>query len=240
MIIYERNLSVPEAMQIFGVDTLHLTPDELKAKYRTLSLQNHPDRGGSVEMMQDVNQAYDLLKRNLGQSANSYSRGSSSTYRPSGSSYGPRPSSSRPGSSSGRRPSGSSSRRSSRPDDVMAEFLSMLDRYRSYVDVQADGILHIYPFTKSEHLYFTAEPAFSSQGIPIYYYFESLIYPNHLDARGFSRRDLNIEHVHVPLKKASLDKLIQCVTSIHASAAGKDPNGIYDDIVWTLKHYFGG
>ena len=33
----------------------------LKSKYREMALKSHPDRGGSTELMQDVNEAYDVL-----------------------------------------------------------------------------------------------------------------------------------------------------------------------------------
>ncbi len=35
--------------------------EELKAKYKKLAMQNHPDRGGNVEDMQGINQEYDEL-----------------------------------------------------------------------------------------------------------------------------------------------------------------------------------
>lgn len=34
----------------------------VKLAYRKASMQNHPDRGGSTEAMQNVNSAYDILK----------------------------------------------------------------------------------------------------------------------------------------------------------------------------------
>lgn len=34
---------------------------DLKAQYRTLALANHPDKGGSVELMQEINAEYDRL-----------------------------------------------------------------------------------------------------------------------------------------------------------------------------------
>ena len=36
-------------------------PGMLKTRYRELSLKNHPDRGGDVAKMQDINEAYDVL-----------------------------------------------------------------------------------------------------------------------------------------------------------------------------------
>ena len=39
--------------------------DELKAQYRRLAMMYHPDRGGSVEIMQAIN-AEDVYKRQTG------------------------------------------------------------------------------------------------------------------------------------------------------------------------------
>src|SRR6056297_525822 len=38
----------------------------LKSKYRRLSLMYHPDKGGEVEKMQEINEEYNLLKRTFG------------------------------------------------------------------------------------------------------------------------------------------------------------------------------
>ena len=38
--------------------------EEVKRSYRALALQHHPDRGGSVEKMQQLNEAYDHLIKN--------------------------------------------------------------------------------------------------------------------------------------------------------------------------------
>ena len=40
-----------------GIGTL----EDLKRQYRTLALQNHPDRGGDVEVMKAINNEYDKL-----------------------------------------------------------------------------------------------------------------------------------------------------------------------------------
>jgi hypothetical protein len=39
-----------------------VTPEMIKTAYRRASSKYHPDKGGSVEMMQAVNQAYESLK----------------------------------------------------------------------------------------------------------------------------------------------------------------------------------
>lgn len=40
-----------------GIETL----EDLKRQYRALALQNHPDRGGDVEVMKAINNEYDKL-----------------------------------------------------------------------------------------------------------------------------------------------------------------------------------
>lgn len=37
------------------------TLEELKKAYRRLAMENHPDRGGSVEVMQTINSEYEML-----------------------------------------------------------------------------------------------------------------------------------------------------------------------------------
>ena len=41
------------------------TSDELKSQYRRLSLQYHPDRGGTTEQMSQLNEAYRVLSNPL-------------------------------------------------------------------------------------------------------------------------------------------------------------------------------
>ncbi len=50
-----------EAMKIFNITSVP-EQDKLKTLYRDLALKNHPDKGGSLEKMKDINQAYDVLK----------------------------------------------------------------------------------------------------------------------------------------------------------------------------------
>ena len=58
---YLNEMSAPEAEQLFGLSG-NYTAADVKKVWRKLSLQHHPDRGGSTEMMKKVNSAYDLLK----------------------------------------------------------------------------------------------------------------------------------------------------------------------------------
>ena len=55
-------MSAPEAEQLFGLTGTYTSAD-VKKIWRKLSLQHHPDKGGSTQMMQKVNAAYDILKR---------------------------------------------------------------------------------------------------------------------------------------------------------------------------------
>ena len=55
-------MSIIDARKVFGFKT-KFTEKELKSKYRKLSSENHPDKGGSTEVMQSINVAYELLKK---------------------------------------------------------------------------------------------------------------------------------------------------------------------------------
>lgn len=68
-----------EALTIFGLPA-SATPDQIKSKYRELALQNHPDRGGDLRKMQQINVARDVL----------LSSGASAPFRPDRSSPPPR------------------------------------------------------------------------------------------------------------------------------------------------------
>lgn len=50
-----------EALKVMGLSAGY-TADDLKKKYRELSMQNHPDKGGDVEIMKQINAANDVLK----------------------------------------------------------------------------------------------------------------------------------------------------------------------------------
>lgn len=56
-------MSLKDSLTVFGLKSSY-TEKELKATYRKLSSKNHPDKGGSVEVMQDINVAYEILKNN--------------------------------------------------------------------------------------------------------------------------------------------------------------------------------
>lgn len=57
-------MTYEEAIQTLGIDPGEAgDPKAVKKAHRNAALQNHPDRGGSKEAMQRVNEAYELLKR---------------------------------------------------------------------------------------------------------------------------------------------------------------------------------
>jgi curved DNA-binding protein CbpA len=62
--IYEAKMTPSEAFSILGV-TSGITADGLKKVYRQLSNKHHPDIGGSVEKQQEINQAYEVAKKNI-------------------------------------------------------------------------------------------------------------------------------------------------------------------------------
>lgn len=55
-------MSVDDALRVFGLQGKSYTGETIKQTYKSLAMQHHPDRGGSLEMMKQVNAAYDLLK----------------------------------------------------------------------------------------------------------------------------------------------------------------------------------
>ena len=61
----EVRMTGDEAAKILDL-TDKATAEDVKTAYRKASMANHPDRGGSVEKMQDVNAAYAVLKNGYG------------------------------------------------------------------------------------------------------------------------------------------------------------------------------
>ena len=58
------SLSYSEALKLFNLDKDYTENDVLK-KYKRLAIKFHPDKGGNVEKMQDLNYAKDLLLKNV-------------------------------------------------------------------------------------------------------------------------------------------------------------------------------
>nr|WP_240357127.1 MULTISPECIES: J domain-containing protein [Myxococcus] len=48
--------------QLLGVSPLD-SPEKVRARYHTLALERHPDRGGSAEQMRELNVAYERILR---------------------------------------------------------------------------------------------------------------------------------------------------------------------------------
>jgi hypothetical protein len=60
-------MSVQEALDVLDFDPQRLgDAAALKQAYRAKSMEHHPDRGGSTQMMQQVNEAYEVLVRQKG------------------------------------------------------------------------------------------------------------------------------------------------------------------------------
>jgi hypothetical protein len=51
------------------------TLDELRTMYRKLAMEHHPDRGGSTQNMQEINNEYDILSKTLINSNTTFSEG---------------------------------------------------------------------------------------------------------------------------------------------------------------------
>ena len=68
-----------QALVILGL-TEGFTEDELKKKYRELSMKWHPDKGGNEEMMKQINVAYETLKSKTTKSTKETSNEQSNQY----------------------------------------------------------------------------------------------------------------------------------------------------------------
>lgn len=59
-------MSVTDAMKLFGLNEVPSSKEELNKHFKKLALKHHPDLGGSEETMKMLNQAKELLDKNLG------------------------------------------------------------------------------------------------------------------------------------------------------------------------------
>lgn len=75
--LIEAMMDLPTALSIFGLAQPPQSEEELKTLYKKLAMQNHPDRGGSTQKMQELNAAKDYLKKNVGRSY--FTQGKAST-----------------------------------------------------------------------------------------------------------------------------------------------------------------
>jgi len=63
--LFLMEMSYQEALSALGLSA-GFSADDLKAAYKKAAIVNHPDRGGSEEMMKKVNAANDMLKKRAG------------------------------------------------------------------------------------------------------------------------------------------------------------------------------
>lgn len=70
MYIVNEAMSIAQAKKIFNIDSVP-SLDDLKDLHKKLVMKHHPDRGGDLSTMQNVNAAFDLLKKNTGSSSSS-------------------------------------------------------------------------------------------------------------------------------------------------------------------------
>lgn len=59
-------MSVTDAMKLFGLNEVPDNKEKLNKHFKKLALKHHPDLGGSEETMKLLNQAKELLDKNLG------------------------------------------------------------------------------------------------------------------------------------------------------------------------------
>lgn len=64
----EATMDPHTALQVFGLAEFPKSAAELRSLHKKLAMSNHPDRGGSLEKMQDINAANDVLKKWVGKS----------------------------------------------------------------------------------------------------------------------------------------------------------------------------
>jgi curved DNA-binding protein CbpA len=58
--LIEAAMSTPDALKTLGLSS-NYTDDQLKTAYKKMAVANHPDKGGSVAKMQQINVARDVL-----------------------------------------------------------------------------------------------------------------------------------------------------------------------------------
>lgn len=92
--LIEAIMDPKSALQIFGLSEFPKTATELRNLHKKLALNNHPDRGGSLEKMKDINAANDVLKKWIGKSVKSVvgasagsGRGNAQAYRQAGETF---------------------------------------------------------------------------------------------------------------------------------------------------------
>lgn len=64
-------MSLDDAMKLFGIKEIPSNKEDLNKHFKKLALKHHPDLGGSEETMKLLNQAKELLDKNLGKKGSS-------------------------------------------------------------------------------------------------------------------------------------------------------------------------
>ena len=64
--LFEATMTLDAAMKVFGITSPFSSENDLKSHHKKLALQHHPDHGGSLEKMKDVNLAKEILAKNIG------------------------------------------------------------------------------------------------------------------------------------------------------------------------------
>jgi len=64
--LFEATMTLDAAMKVFGITSSFSSETDLKTSYKKLALQHHPDHGGSMDMMKNVNLAKEILAKNIG------------------------------------------------------------------------------------------------------------------------------------------------------------------------------
>lgn len=64
--LLEAAMTLDSAMKVFGITSPFTSESDLKAHHKKLALQHHPDHGGSLEKMKDINIAKEVLAKNIG------------------------------------------------------------------------------------------------------------------------------------------------------------------------------
>jgi len=61
--LLEKNMPLELALSIFGLTIDDIDEKTIKDRYKKLAIENHPDHGGDAELMKQINNAYEILKR---------------------------------------------------------------------------------------------------------------------------------------------------------------------------------
>lgn len=66
--LFEASMTLDAAMKVFNITSPFSSEVDLKSHYKKLALQHHPDHGGSMDKMKEVNLAKEILSKSIGKS----------------------------------------------------------------------------------------------------------------------------------------------------------------------------